>query len=138
MTLKYPEPAIYELLKGFCDGRVYHMRAPQNVEAPFIVYQEVDSQRTRHINGPDGIAQSTIQVDVYSEDSYEIKDIAMAAEQILDGFMGEVQYGNDSPRQVLHVNGISRQSGSSILDTTEEPTLSRSMASYLVTYYTRK
>ena len=36
--MKYPEPAIFELLKNLAAGKVYAMRAPQGETGPWFVF----------------------------------------------------------------------------------------------------
>lgn len=132
--MKIAEYAIFELLKNLAGGRVYAIRAPQNSVAPFIIFQRVDSQRWRAINGPDGIAQAFIQIDSYASGFYQAKELAAEVESLLDGFRGTVYYGTDSPRGYVKIGGISLQGDSDLLDQTEEPLLFRNMMTFLVTY----
>lgn len=134
MTVKTVERAIYELLKGFAGGRVTALRARQNETRPFIVFQSVGESRIRSINGPSGIAQSEIQIDVYADDFFAAKDLAAQIEDLLDGYSGTVAYGSNSPRDTVTIGGISMQSGQDLLDQTAHPFLNRNIANYLVTY----
>jgi len=52
--MKIVEYAIFELLDGLASGRIYALRAPQNVTAPFVVFQRVGGERWRSINDPSG------------------------------------------------------------------------------------
>ena len=132
--VKNCEPAIYELINGLASGDVFVMRAPDNKEGPFIVYQRINTERWRDINGPSGIAQASIQIDCYASTYYAAKDIAAAVEDILDGFFGDVSYGNDSPQEVLAIGGISLQNDIDLIDETDTPRLFRNSSTYLVTY----
>lgn len=144
MTHKIADPAIFELLKtisnvalvgGAATPRIYALRAPQNVEPPFIVFQEVDSDRWRHINGPSSApAQAYFQIDAYAALPYEAKELGAAIEQALDGFRGVVNHGTNSPQDFVDIRGISYQNGSDLPDQTDEPFLFRRLAVYLVTY----
>ena len=126
----------YEIIKNLCDGRVYASRAPQNAQPPFVVFQETSSERWRDINAPAGMAQDTIQLDVYSDNNFQAKEIALQAEILLDGFRGVVFFGDDSPQSFVDFRGISRQNGGATLDQTDEPFLYRYFADYRVTYKT--
>lgn len=132
--MKLVEPAIYELLRTLAAGRVYALRAPQNSTAPFIIFQRIDSERWRAINGPSGIAQVTIQVDCYASTYYAAKELAAEIEEILDGYRGTVSWGEGSPQEFVRIGGVSLQNDSDLLDQTEEPFLYRNTATYLVTY----
>lgn len=132
--MKLVEYAIHELIKTIGDNRVYAMRAPQDAVVPFVVFQRIDAQRWRSINSPSGIAQATIQIDVYAGDYYAAKTLAAQIETALDGYAGTVYYGADSPQASVRIGGISLQGDNDILDQTEEPFLYRSLNTYLVTY----
>lgn len=132
--MKTVEPAIFELLKSLNSNRVYPLNAPQNVTAPFIVYNRVDSERWRSVNSPSGIAQATIQIDVYAATYQAAKELALSIENTLDGYRGLVYYGTDSPQEFVRIAGISLQNDVDLLDQTEKPLLFRNSANYLVTY----
>src|SRR3954469_6412299 len=108
------ERALFELLSGYAGGRVYALRAPQDVVSPFVVFQRIESGRWRSINGPSGMAQATMQVDVYDDDYYGAKDLAAQIEETLDGYRGTVSYTGGSTR----IAGISLDSDSDLLDQT--------------------
>lgn len=132
--MKYVEKAIFETIKTLASGRVYGLRAPQNVTAPFIVFQRIDSERWRHVNGPTGMAQATIQIDAYAETLFAAKDLGLEIEDLLDGFRDTVYYGSDSPQEYVRIAGVSLQSDDDLIDQTDEPFLYRNSATYLVTY----
>lgn len=132
--MKLVEPAIYELLKTLAAGAVYAMRAPQGATGPFIIFQRVDGERWRHINGPTGICQASIQIDCYATDYYESKELATEVEEILDGYANTVYYGDESPQEFVKIGGISLQTDADLFDQTDEPFLFRSSSTYLVTY----
>lgn len=133
--MKLVEPAIYELLKNLAGGKVYALAAPDGENGPFIVFQRVDSERWRDINGPSGIAQAHIQIDSYAEKYYDAKALGASIEVILDGYRGTVSYGTDSPQNTVAIAGITLQNDVDITDQTDEPILFRNAATYLVTYH---
>ncbi len=130
------EKALFELIKTYASGRIYALRAPQNVTAPFVVFQRIDSDRWRSLTGPSGVAQATVQIDCYAETYYAAKELSEQIEQTLDGYQGIVYFGSDSPLDSVYIGGISLQNDSDIIDQTDEPLLYRNTANYLVTYYT--
>ena len=135
--MKIPERAIHALLEDFAGGRVYALRAPQNATAPFVIFQRVDGNAWRAINGPDGIAQAVIQIDSYAREYYEAKDLAGEIQELLDGYRGTVMHGPDSPPQEsIRIAGISYQNDVDIFDQTDMPLLFRVSANYLVTFAT--
>lgn len=132
--MKHVEKAIYELLKGLAGGRVYALRAAQNAPAPFVVYQRIDGERWRSLDGPSGVAQAMVQVDAYAGEYYEAKELAHAAEAILDGYRGEAAYGAGPTADTVMIESITLQDESDLLDQTAEPVLARVRTSYFVIY----
>lgn len=128
------ERAIDALLSGLVSTRCYPMVAPQQSARPFIIYQRIDSERWRSINNPAGIAQALIQVDAYADSYNDVKALASDIENILDGYRGSVNYGDNSPQSTIEICGITLQSDIDSLEQTEEPFMFRNIARYLVTY----
>jgi len=127
--------AVYNLIKTAAPAQdVYELMAPQGEAAPFIVYNKTTESRWRHINGPDGMAQDTFQIDVYAGTSNQADEIANIIENTFDGYRGLVYYGSDSPQDSIRIGGISMQTGFSLLDQTDEPFLYRVSRDYLITY----
>lgn len=141
MTFKYPEPAIFELLKNIvADESVYWEAAPPNKQGDFIVYQQIDSDQfgKRVLNrttGQAGIVQSYIQIDCYGTTPAAKKVLGKLVEYTLDGYQGTVYYGDNSPQDSVVIGAISKQDGETdFVDRTDEPLLFRNSAVYLVTY----
>lgn len=136
--MKFCEPGIYEILKLIAGGAVYPKRAPQGATGPYVIYQRVDGERWRSINGPSGTAQAFIQVDTYAPRFYQAKKIASDIEAILDGYRGTVAVpaGDYYAAHDLEISGISLQSEVDFEDKTDVPTLFRDSKTYLVTYKT--
>lgn len=131
---KYCEPAIHELLKPLASGAVYALRAPDNAKGPFIIFQQIDSERWRDINGPAGQKQVYMQIDCYDISQYGAKDLGGEVETILDGFAGTVYYGTDSPQKFVKIGGITCQGDDDLIDQTAKPLLHRNSAVYLITH----
>lgn len=130
-----PEDAIFELCKSLVsDDKCFALVAPEGETGPFIIYQRVDSENFRDINGPSGLAQATIQIDSYAQGYNTVKDLADSIETTLDGYRGTVYYGDNSPQDSIDIGGISLQNDVDILDQEDEPVLYRVSAVYLVTY----
>lgn len=140
MTFKYVEPAIYELLKNVIDvNSVCWMKAPDNKTPPFIIYQQVDSNEfakntLNRAAGETGKVQAFIQVDSYDTSPSTAKENAKAIEEILAGYSGTVYYGTDSPQNSVEISAISMQNDVDTIDETDEPSLHRNSAVYLITY----
>ncbi len=124
------EKALYSLLNTLAPDKVYALRARQGAVAPFIVFQGTNIDEWRSINGPSGIAQSTMQIDCYDREYYDAKALAEQVRNLIDGFSDTVTFEGVATR----FGGISHQSGFDVLDETDDPPLFRSSASYLITY----
>lgn len=132
---KIPEPAIKEMLSVLAGNKVYNLAAPQHAVAPYIIYQTLPGgDRWRSINGPSGTAQIIMQISCYHAIAIEAAKLGSQVESILDGYMGSVYYGNDSPQDFVKIGGISFQDGASDIDSTEDPLLFKYYATYLITY----
>jgi len=130
------ERALYEIIKTLPvpGDRIYALRAPQNVKAPFVIYQRVDTAPWRDINGPATVGQATMQIDVYAVTYKETKELAASLQLLLDGYRGTVAYGGDSPQATIRFGGISLQNSVDLLDQSDAPFLYRVSADYLITF----
>lgn len=139
MTFKFPEPAMYELLKPLVTGGdVFRKKAPKNQRGLFIVYQRIDradfgKQVLNRSAGTPGTAQAFIQVDTYGEDAGAVDDLSTSVEYTLDGYSGIVYHGGNSPQDSVTMD-VSLQNETDTVDQTDEPSLFRNSAVYLVTY----
>lgn len=132
--MKYTYDAVFELIKNVIPNKCFVIKAPDNEQGNFIVFQKIDSTRWRSINAPSGIAQDFMQVDIYSQDIYTAKDNAAIIEGILDGFRGIVSYGDNSPQETIKIGGISLQNELDLIEQEEELSLFRVSQTYLITY----
>lgn len=139
MTLKYPEKAVYEIIKDLAvvaaENQVYVGRAPQGVTGDFIVMNNTDSARMRELTAATGMAQATVQIDCYSESPFGAKDLAAAVEGALDSYVGVVSYGDESPQESIRLAGANLQNMFDVVEPQERtPFLYRTTSIYLVTY----
>jgi hypothetical protein len=133
MTIRTCEEAINKLVQtALGHSRVYPLRAPQNATTPFVVYQRINSDRWRSVNAPSGVAQVTMQIDVYANTFTDCKNESAKIEDALDGFRGNVTYG--SPTKEIYLKGVSFQNDTDLMDKTDEPFLYRNSSTYLVTH----
>ncbi len=126
------DQGIVELLKTVIPGggAVYGGIAPENQRPPFIVFSRVFGSKIRAINGPSGLAQSTYQIDVYSADYAESRNLSKAVRLILDGFRGTVTIGADS----IRIGGVSMAGERDFTESDTNPKLYRASVDYLFTY----
>jgi hypothetical protein len=132
--MSFAEIAVYEKLKSLNSGRIYPLRAPDNMTDDFIIYQRVGSERYRSINDPSGLLKAIIQIDCYSKSYYNVKQTALNVETILDGFRGSVVYGSNSPQDSVRVAGIVMEGDSDLIDVDEEPFLYRITMTFNIIY----
>lgn len=70
-------------------GRVFP-RAPQGVDAPFVVYERISGLRTHSHSGASGLADVRVEVRSWARTYLEAKTLADLIRKDLDGFSGEV------------------------------------------------
>lgn len=128
--MKLIEKAIYELIKGLADGKVYALRAPDKDPGPFIIFQRIDSTRWDSINGTGGMIQAQIQIDAYANSYYDAKAISGQIEGILNKYRGNVTHDS----VIYKIAGVRVQNDVDIFDDTEQPYLFRNSAVYSVTF----
>jgi len=137
------ERAFFTLLKsvpgidigGLTSPRIYAQRAPDNAQAPFVIFQRINTFPYRSINNPSGLARAEIQVDVYGATYYDAKERAEKIQNALDGFRGEMAQDGMSPPVYTKFGGIILQNALETLDETDEPVLHRVTMTFSVTYH---
>ena len=129
------ERAIHERLKALAGGKVYGLVAPDKAKAPFVIYNRIDSDRpARHLRGPSGMATAFIQVDAYAAEYYAAKEIGQQIEVLLNGFQGDIAYGDDSPQQYVKIYSSALLNDVDVLDETDKPYLFRNSYQFSITY----
>lgn len=83
------EHAIRSLITGLCDGRVYYVTVPQNIDLPYIVISKISSLRHYSLSSKSGLVTSRLQLSVFAESYWEAKQIAREIQAILENFQGE-------------------------------------------------
>lgn len=73
-------PTVLDILGDFIGDRVYMVRAPKDVALPYAVLTQVTGERGITYQGPDGLSQADIQVDIYAEKYAET--ITLASDMI--------------------------------------------------------
>lgn len=82
------EHAIYSLISSLCDGRVYYVTVPQDVETPYIVFFKVSAPREHSHQGASGLVRARFQFSIFSKEYLEAKQTAQALQSILQGYQG--------------------------------------------------
>jgi len=128
MAEAYLEQAMKSLLNSIAP--YYNDLAPESQSAPFIVGTIITDNRWRAINGPSGMTQTTVQVDLYADGIEDRASYGRQIRQALDGYRGTVAIGSDT----LRIGGISLQNQLSFLEDGTDPKLYRLSGDYLVTF----
>lgn len=126
------ELALYTLLSedaavsALAGNRIYPLRAPDRVALPYLTYQRISGARWRSIDGPSGMAQPRIQVDVWA-DRYDVsKSVAGAVRNALDGWRGTVAG--------VRVGGIALEGDQDLFEDEVDPPLYRVSLDFIVTH----
>jgi hypothetical protein len=94
--------ALYTILSGFAgltalvSTRIYPRRAPQEVTAPYVIFQRISTIRDHSHSGPSGLANPRYQFDAYAATPEEADAISDQIRLALDGYTGTVTSG-ESP-----------------------------------------
>lgn len=97
-------------VSGFTDligERVYYVKAPQDVETPYVVFLEVSSPREHSHDGSSHLTNARFQFSIFAETYYEAKQIADQIQSILQSFNGTMGgVGGVSIHGSFHQNEI--------------------------------
>lgn len=88
------------------DQRIYPMILAQGDRGPSLVYQKISSVPDYSLAGPSKIAQIRVQIDSWAQNIDSATALADAVKNKLNGFAGEISYGDDSPQATLNFKGI--------------------------------
>lgn len=124
------DQAIVDLLTPVVVDGVFAQIVPKNKRAPFISFQRVAGLKFRDINGPSGLAQTTFQIDIFSDSYLESKQLTDSVRLILDGYRGTVTIGPDS----IRIAGVSMQAERDFIEKDVDPKLYRASVDYLFTF----
>ena len=126
------ELAVYTLLinapavTAIVGTRVFPVRVSQSAAYPYIRYMRAAGARWRSTQGPSGKAQPLIQVDCYAATYAEVKTLANAVRQTLDGYRGTVAG--------VRVGSISLETDEDMEEDGPEPIPYRVSMDFLVTH----
>lgn len=82
----YLEAAVADLTSD----RIWPGRRPQNGALPGVVYQRIDTPRTRAHSGPSGLAHPRFQLSCWGRTLAEAVGLAELARFALDGYQGDM------------------------------------------------
>lgn len=75
-------------LTALVGERIYYVRAPQDVDTPYLVFFKVTALRPHSHEGGSGLAYSRFQLSCFANSYYEAKQMAWALQAALQGFSG--------------------------------------------------
>jgi len=88
------EAGLFSFLSGeqnvtaLVGSRIYPLKLPQAATYPAITYQRVSGDRIRSLDGPSGLADPRIQLDLWDKTYSGVKALADTVRGALDGFRG--------------------------------------------------
>jgi len=97
------DPAILLMVGG---EHIYPMRIPQGVVKDSITYQRISGLGDFHMQGPSGLSRPRIQIDCWSKSIDRSALLSDLVKERLNGFRGEMYWGEDSPDEAITVQGI--------------------------------
>jgi len=86
--------------------RIFALRLPQGELRASIVYSRISGQGDHHMQGPSGLARPRVQVDCWAQTADAADALARKVKARLDGYRGEVLWGENSPQEAVPVKGI--------------------------------
>jgi len=78
------------------DTRVHPQRAPQGGALPYEVFRRIDGDHQRHMTAASGLVKVIVQLDSVSESWEEVKAMAEANREALDGYAGTLSINNEN------------------------------------------
>lgn len=94
---------VSSMVGGF---RVHAIKAPQGQTDPSIVFNKVTELEYVVMDGSSKLTDAQIQVDAWALDADTAIALGNAAHDALIFFRGLVEYGSNSPRDYVDVQGI--------------------------------
>ncbi len=111
-------------LAGLVGTSIYPMRAPQNVPAPYVVYQRISAPRLRSLLGGSGQANPRIQIDAYGTSYAQSKAVAEQVRLALDNFRGTVRLPDGTS---VKIGACSLETDRDLIDGNMDPELFRTL-----------
>lgn len=71
-------------------ARIHLVRAPQNVEQPYIVVSKISAQRVSSHDGGSGLALARFQFSCFGKYYKDVKETTAALQSALEGYSGTI------------------------------------------------
>lgn len=75
-------------------GRIYPLVTPSAAAMPFITYRRAGIRRSQTLQGPMGVPQVSVELDVYAATYEAARDLADKCRMVLDGYSGSFDNTN--------------------------------------------
>jgi len=72
-------------LTNLIEDKLYYVKAPQDVEEPYVIFFKVSAPREHSLDGAAGLATARFQFSIFTETYYEAKQIAQQIHLTLQG-----------------------------------------------------
>lgn len=79
------ETLLTDLLASLAGGKRFWLRAPQGIKPPYAVMQRITGIRDNHFQGPSGLVESRVQIDLYDK-TYD--GVAVMARSVVSSLSG--------------------------------------------------
>jgi hypothetical protein len=79
-----------EKVRELADERIYHIRAVQNSQSPFIVITRLSTERPRTMEGLANYARGTVVVEAFADDIFALKELTRVLIDTLDQTSGNI------------------------------------------------
>jgi hypothetical protein len=96
MAVDYIEEALYSVLaadetvSGLVGTRIYPLSIPDNAAMPAVVYQRISGAALLTMDGAHSMTHARFQLNCWSDEYGETRDLSDAVRQCLDGYSGDV------------------------------------------------
>lgn len=75
-------------LTALVGQRIYYVKAPQDIESPYVVFSKLSAPREHDHDGASGLASARFQLSIFALTYREVKLIARQIQSVLQAFKG--------------------------------------------------
>jgi hypothetical protein len=86
--------------------RIFPVRLPQGELRASVVYSRISGLGDHHMEGASGLTRPRVQIDCWAQSANAADELARLVKARLDGFRGDILWGDDSPEEAIKVQGI--------------------------------